>query len=443
MAAVAITAIAGYVVARIAIYQQLDRELLQAANQAAAPIVEDYRTMGGLRKDNVRSINVLVSLVRADGSVALSSSGPAGELMISDEDIAIARLQAGSSTRSGFTVTGERQRIAAVPLDGLDGRYALVVGRPLAPYDSILRTLLVVLFVSWLIGISAASIIGNRVARSSLRPLRRLSAAVARVTETDDLRPITVRDQDELGSLTHSFNTMLRTLADSRDRQRQLIADAGHELRTPLTSLRTNIELLVADEKAGMLPEGARGEILKDIAAQLAEFTSLIGDLVLLTREDGMAPEPEPIDLADVVEQALDRVRLRGPGLNFNVSLEPYRLMGEPDSLERAVLNLLDNAVKFSPEGGTICVQLRDGRLCVCDDGPGIPEDDLTKVFDRFFRAETARNTPGTGLGLSIVAQTVARHGGTVRARNRPEGGAEFSMELPHQLEAADDTTLG
>ena len=211
----------------------------------------------------------------------------------------------------------------------------------------------------------------------------------------------------------------------------RLIADAGHELRTPLTSLRTNVELLVADERQGMLPPGARGEILRDIAAQLGEFTTLIGDLVHLSREDTVAPAPEPIDLRDVVEHAVARAKRRGPGLIFDVRLDPLYLVGEPESLERAVTNLLDNAVKFSPPGGTIEVHLEGDRLRIADQGPGINEEDLPHVFDRFYRASTARTTPGSGLGLSIVAQTIKSHGGWVKAGVAPGGGAEFTIRLP------------
>ena len=180
-----------------------------------------------------------------------------------------------------------------------------------------------------------------------------------------------------------------------------------------------------------MLPPGARGEILRDIAAQLGEFTTLIGDLVHLSREDTVAPAPEPIDLRDVVEHAVARAKRRGPGLIFDVRLDPLYLVGEPESLERAVTNLLDNAVKFSPPGGTIEVHLEGDRLRIADQGPGINEEDLPHVFDRFYRASTARTTPGSGLGLSIVAQTIKSHGGWVKAGVAPGGGAEFTIRLP------------
>jgi len=276
-----------------------------------------------------------------------------------------------------------------------------------------------------------AGAIGWVIARSGLEPIQRLTEAVIRVTETDQLEAIEPGGMDELTDLTRSFNTMMSTLASSRDRQRRLIGDAGHELRTPLTSLRTNVELLIADDRQGMLPPGARSEILRDIAAQLGEFTQLIGDLVHLSREDKVEPHPEPIDLRDVVNSALTRARRRGPGLHFDVELEPLFLVGEPDSLERAITNLLDNAVKFSPPGGTVTVRLIGDRVRIADEGPGIAEADLPHVFDRFYRSDQARNTPGSGLGLSIVAQTIKAHGGWVKAGRSEAGGAEFTIRLP------------
>jgi two-component system sensor histidine kinase MprB len=275
-------------------------------------------------------------------------------------------------------------------------------------------------------------------ARAVLAPVRRLSQAVTSVTQTDQLNPIRIYGRDDLGVLTQSFNTMLRSLQQSREQQRQLIADAGHELRTPLTSMRTNVELLVADEATGMLPPGARGEVLGDVAAQLGEFSALVGDLVALTRDDHLQRPHEPLDMAEVTESAIARARRRGPGIDFDVHLEPTPIMGDPSTLERAITNLLDNAVKFSPTGGTITVRLEDGTLTIIDEGTGIEEEDLPLIFDRFYRSDKARNTPGTGLGLAIVAHTAAAHGGTVRAANEPGAGAKFVLKLSRIDELAE-----
>ncbi|MCB0910158.1 MAG: HAMP domain-containing histidine kinase [Propionibacteriaceae bacterium] len=432
--AVAITGVAAYIITTVAVYNQLDGELYDIAQVTANWIRGDAESMGGLNSDALATANVTMMLVRSDND-KIYPPGPGSHLEPSATERAIARTQIGSSARTGVDTAGNPYRIVAIPLTDSspegDKHYALLLGRPLGPTDQILRILAFSLLTFGLLAVLVAGAIGWVIARSGLQPIQRLTDAVIRVTETDQLQPIELGGMDELTDLTRSFNTMMSGLSSSRDRQRRLIADAGHELRTPLTSLRTNVELLIADERQGMLPPGARAEILRDIAAQLGEFTQLIGDLVHLSREDKVEAHPEPIDLRDVVNSALVRARRRGPNLDFDVALDPLYLVGEPDSLERAITNLLDNAVKFSPPGGTIVVRLTGDRLRISDEGPGIAEADLPHVFDRFYRSDKARNTPGSGLGLSIVAQTIKSHGGWVKAGRSESGGAEFTIRLP------------
>ena len=428
--AVAITGIAAYVITTVAVYDQLDRELVDIAAVTSNWISGDVESMGGLNSDALATANVTVLLIRSNNTT-IAPPGATTVLVPSAREMAVARTQTGSSARTGVDTEGVAYRIVAVPLTDGTKHYALVLGRPLEATDEILRILAFSLLTFGLLAVLVAGAIGWVIARSGLEPIQRLTEAVIRVTETDQLENIEPGGMDELTDLTRSFNTMMSTLASSRDRQRRLIGDAGHELRTPLTSLRTNVELLIADDRQGMLPPGARSEILRDIAAQLGEFTQLIGDLVHLSREDKVEPHPEPIDLRDVVNSALTRARRRGPGLRFDVELEPLFLVGEPDSLERAITNLLDNAVKFSPPGGTVTVRLVGDRVRIADEGHGIAEADLPHVFDRFYRSDQARNTPGSGLGLSIVAQTIKAHGGWVKAGRSEAGGAEFTIRLP------------
>ena len=200
--------------------------------------------------------------------------------------VSVGRRQQGSSARTGIASSGEPYRIVAVPFQSTTEKFALVLGRPLEATNNIMGTLAWSLVLFGVLGAAVSSAIGFVIARSAIRPVQRLTEAVTRVTDTNDLTPITVDGSGELADLGRSFNTMLGTLASSRERQKRLIADAGHELRTTLTALRTNVELLVADERSNMLPEGARSDILRDIAGQLGEFTTLVGDLVHLSRED-------------------------------------------------------------------------------------------------------------------------------------------------------------
>jgi two-component system sensor histidine kinase MprB len=241
-----------------------------------------------------------------------------------------------------------------------------------------------------------------------------------------------VTGDDELARLAASFNAMLAAVAASRHQLGLLVADAGHELRTPLTSLRTNIEVLL---KMGELPEADRQALLADVTGQLGELTTLVGDLVELAREDEQQPEPQDLRLDLIVDRALERARRRAPSLRFPAHVEPGMVRGQPALLERAVLNVLDNAAKWSPPGADVSVWLtRDGpnwRLQVRDHGPGIAPDDLPHVFERFYRAQSARALPGSGLGLAIVNQVVQTHGGSVAIYSPPDGGTLVAITLP------------
>ncbi len=428
--AVAVTSVAGYVTLRISLYRALDAEMVQTATSlAVVPVAQDIRTLGGLTERALRAGNVSVAAIRTDGETFYVPD-ERDHLVLGAKELAVARLQSGYSARNGVTSGGDAYRIVAVPITDL-GNYALVLGRPLQPTNDILSSLWLVLIIFGVAGVIIAAVVGAYVARSSLRPVRELSAAVEHVSVTKELAPITINaPAGDIAVLAESFNQMLQSLASSRERQARLIADAGHELRTPLTSLRTNIELLAADAESGMLKQKDRIAILADVKAQLVEFTELIGDLVQLARDE-TASTPEALDFRNVVNAALDRVRRRAHGLIFDVELNPFYVVGDSDTLERAITNLLDNAVKWSPPNGTIRVQLEGDRLRVADQGPGISEADMPFIFDRFYRGDTARQTSGTGLGLSIVAQTVAQHGGWVTAGRSAQGGAEFTIQLP------------
>jgi two-component system sensor histidine kinase MprB len=326
-------------------------------------------------------------------------------------------------------------RIAAVPAGA---HTALVVAQPLDVTRTTLSRLGLVFALVGGAGVLLATAVGTAVAQAGLRPVQRLTEATERIARTGDLRPIAISGDDELARLTGSFNTMLGALAESQERQRRLVADASHELRTPLTSLRTNLELLAASARPGAptLSEQDRAEISDDVRAQVEELSTLVGDLVELAREDAPQVVHEPVELAEVVERALARASRRAPDIRFDLSLTPWGLLGDANALERAVLNLLDNAAKWSPPGATVTVWLTPSGqgtalLEVADAGPGIAETDLPYVFERFYRSPSARNQPGSGLGLAIVAQVAARHGGSVRVGRSRAGGALMTLELP------------
>jgi two-component system sensor histidine kinase MprB len=321
--AVAATGVAGYVTLRISLYSALDKELVDTATSVAAvSAAPEIQRLGGLTESALRAGNVSIAAYRADGK-SYFVPDERQHLVLGAAELSIARLQRGYSARSGVSTSGEPFRIVAVPITELAGHYALVIGRPLQPTNDILSSLWLVLIIFGASGVIVAAVAGASVARSSLRPVRELSAAVEHVTATKELDPIKIEASGDLAMLAESFNQMLRSLNSSRERQAQLIADAGHELRTPLTSLRTNIDLLSADARTGMLSQDDRIAIMADVNAQLIEFTTLIGDLVQLARDE-TAAKPEPLDFRDVVNSALKRVRRRGHGLRFDVELDPF-----------------------------------------------------------------------------------------------------------------------
>ncbi|PQD97645.1 signal transduction histidine-protein kinase/phosphatase MprB [Mycolicibacterium parafortuitum] len=323
--------------------------------------------------------------------------------------------------------TVEHQRVLAVHLASGN---SLLLSKSLAPTGQVLKRLGTVLLIVGGIGVAVAAIAGGIVASAGLRPVGRLTQAAERVARTDDLHPIPVVGNDELARLTEAFNMMLRALAESRERQARLVADAGHELRTPLTSLRTNVELLMSSMKPGapQIPEEDMAELRSDVIGQIEELSTLVGDLVDLTREEAGNAVHETVELSEVIERSLERVRRRRNDIEFTVSVTPWQVFGDAAGLGRAVLNLLDNAAKWSPPGGVVAVSLTQvdplaAELVVADHGPGIPPQERDLVFERFYRSTTARAMPGSGLGLAIVKQVVLKHGGTLRIEDTVPGG--------------------
>jgi two-component system, OmpR family, sensor histidine kinase MprB len=287
--------------------------------------------------------------------------------------------------------------------------------------------------VRWLLlgltlgGALTAALLGRLAANAVLRPVRALAGTVREVSATRDLnRRIPVSGRDELASLAVDFNAMLAALDESQQVQQQLIADASHELRTPLTAHRANIELLARPD----LPVERRQRVLGAAVRSIEELSGLVGDLIQAARDGRSVDAREPLELDQIVAAAVERTRHRAPQLHFESRLEPHRLVGARSRLERAVDNVLDNAIKWSRPGGTIEIRLVGGTLTVRDHGPGIAEADLPHVFDRFYRAAAARALPGSGLGLAIVKQTVDDHGGTLTVANTDGGGTLLTLRF-------------
>jgi two-component system sensor histidine kinase MprB len=322
---------------------------------------------------------------------------------------------------------GEHVRLFVAQL--VPGNTAIEVVASLEDVDHELAKIKLWLFLVALGGIGIASVAGFLVARAALTPVRDLSETAERVRSTRDLtQRIRVQGSDELSRLAATFNAMLESLDEAARVQRRLVQDASHELRTPLSSLRTNIELLATRDKD--LPPDERDHLLRDVVEQLGEMTMLIGELTELARGEEQRHAPEEVRLDLLAQDAIRRATRNHPEVPIVAKLDPTTVVGVPASLERAIGNLLDNAAKWSPEGAEVDEQLVDGELTVRDHGPGIAAADLPHVFERFYRATSARAMPGSGLGLAIVRQVAEAHGGTVTAEAAPGGGTLMRLRV-------------
>jgi two-component system sensor histidine kinase MprB len=446
MGAVAGMAVAGVVVAvavtvyvadRSELRGQIDRSLEDVArpyatvrHQPPGPDRDDHRPP---RESGERPTSAppapfggasgYVQLIRSDGRV-LRPADETRSLPVDERTLGVARTGKGHFFTDA-TVGGVHLRVLTTK--EADGG-AVQVARPLAEVDHALSRLRSVLILVGLAGIALAALLGALVARAALAPIARFTRRTEALTkDPDPSHRLEAEGRDELARLGQSFNATLDALERSVQAQRSLVADASHELRTPIASLRANIQML---EDAERLPERDRNSLRADIIEELDALTALVGDVVELARGSELRAKADDVPLDRIVESALEKVGRRSRDLRFRAELEPTLVSGSPEQIDRAVMNLLDNAVKWSPPGGEIEVILSGGVLSVRDSGPGFEAKDLSQVFDRFYRADNARALPGSGLGLAIVRQTAEAHGGYVRAANDPKGGARLEISF-------------
>ncbi len=426
--AVLAAAAASYFAARDSLLGSVDGTL-----QAYAQAIELHT--GRLQRGVGRTGYRVYQYVTPSGAVITGGGIPVSE---DTKDVAADKAPAyytdvditGADYRELVTSVG----IVTVMTSGIPVRTtpaALQVVLPLASVDSQLARLSYILVVVAVIGIALALLLAWLVGRTALVPLDELTAAVEGVAATTDVsRRLEPGGPDELGRLRRAFNHLLSALERSQDAQRQLVLDTGHELRTPLTSLRTNLEVV---RRLDQLSPEERGVLVDDLLTQMGELTTLVGDLSELARGEQRPIPPHVFRLDALVQEAVAVATTHGRPreVTFVLSYTPTWVRGERDRIERAVGNLLDNALKWSPDGGVVEVTCHDGVVVVRDHGPGISEADLPHVFDRFYRSAAARALPGSGLGLAIVAQVAQAEGGSVWAGQAPGGGAVFRFELP------------
>lgn len=439
--AILIACVVAYVAVSRELHSQVDDALARQGPGAAVFISRLPAQLGYLERRKGLGLPVPGPRQGGPGYVQfLSAAGTpvradpqALKLPVDSQDVAVA---GGTETRvlRDVRVGGNHLRLLT---QHVQGGGAIQLARPLNGVDSVLARLRWILALVIAGGIALAAGLGRAVSRNLLAPIAEVAAAAAHVGETEDLgRRIEVRSGDEVGRLAARFNTMLDRLQESRAdldaamaAERRLVADASHELRTPVTSLRTNIEVLMSG--GDRLSGDERGRLLHDVRAQTEELGSLVSDLIELARGDAPGGEPEPVRLDRLAAEAVERAQLHAPKVSFQLRASELVVDGVPERLGRALNNLLDNAGRHSPEGGTVEIDVDEAGVRVRDHGEGVDPDDLPHLFDRFYRGTAARGREGTGLGLAIVRQVAEQHGGGVEAANAPGGGACFTLRLP------------
>ena len=442
--------------ARAELTEEVDEDLLGRAAVVAARPRGDFWS-GSLERGHSGTASLerghsgIASLLGADPLGSLVSFDAYARVIVTDLD-----SDAGDEVRGGHVILALDNKIGTVPdvgrlerarrsglvLDTVNTRgrnlrlmtvragdgVFVQVARPLGEVDRAVADLALKVLLLGSLAVAVAAAGAWFLAGRAVRPILRLADTAEQIAETGDLdRDVEGSGTGEVGRLARSFRTMLAALDRSRRQQRRLVMDASHELRTPLTSLRTNVDLLRRGEE---LPPEDRAAALDDVDAELGELTDLVTELVDLAAEVRTDEQLQLIEMAEVVEPVVQRARRRS-GREITVRVDRGGpLEGRPEALARAVRNLVDNAVKFSGSG-PVEVVVDGGSVTVHDAGPGVPEADRERIFERFHRLDTDRDQPGSGLGLAIVRQVAEAHRGTAEVGTSPLGGASVTLRIP------------
>lgn len=444
--AIVAASVAAWFLIRSSLLDEVDRSLLERVpnvDMIAEMTVRERPSTGELVAGEARMVlqtepigvqlvddqgDVVRSL--APGDVAIQLDPDEQQLLVGGEGVAPLRT---------VTIDGESYRVLSVGVVSDEGGLLRLI-QPLAGVEETMTRIAWMLVGVSGVGVAVAGGLGFATARAGLRPVDRLADAAERVAETGDLAhriDVKADDNDEVARLASSVNAMLTALDEAQAQQRELVENASHELRTPLATLRNDVGLLLSAEQRPdrQLSEADRAQVLGDLETEAEALSELVAEVVDLARGD---IEPEPFletNLRGVVDRAVTRTSRIDESVDARVSGPDLEVSARPAALQRAVSNLVRNAIQVSPSGGTVDVTLSEegdqAVVRVMDCGPGIDEADLPRIFDRFYRGAGARKRHGSGLGLAIVSQVAAMHDGTVAAENRPGGGAVFTLRLP------------
>lgn len=350
------------------------------------------------------------------------------ELPVTNKTLQIANGPTGMVFRSTVTINGDKYRMLTVPLTGGG---ALQLAKDINDLQRAQNAVRGWQFALGPVGIVFAGLAGWWVARRTARPIQQLADAAEDIARTQNLSTkLDIHGDHEIEQLANSFNTMLAALQYSSEQQKQLVQDASHELRTPLTSLRANAELLQRNN----LDDATKQAVLRDIAAEIDELTDLSSELTALASDQRLVEEPEEINLREACDDIATRASRRTGRTVTVSSTNPVAVKVRPSQFDRAVGNLVDNALKFCPTPDNVEINIVGSRVEVIDHGQGIADSDKPLVFDRFYRATATRSLPGSGLGLAIVKQFADDHNAVVSITNTPGGGATVALSFENRV---------
>jgi len=363
----------------------------------------------------------VVQLTDRDGNVLGATTGislPSMKLTVDNqgnERPAIATLTGADGIQ--YRVRAEGFSVGIVQL-----------GRDLREVDNVLTDLRSRTILTGVIVALLSAILGWVIAASMTSRLRKLSSAAEHVATTGQFDVDTPSSgRDETARLSRSFKEMLEALSRSKEQQKRLVQDAGHELRTPLTSMRTNLDVM---RRHPNMDIAMREQIMHDLERDAGDMASLVEEVVAIAAERHTDELPQPIEMKSVVQSIVERASRRS-GRDIVVNADDSIVIANHHMFDRAVSNLIDNALKFDTSSQSIEVTIHNGALTVSDRGIGIPDDEVQLIFERFHRSAASRSMAGSGLGLSIVADFAHAHDGSVFARNRIGGGSEIGFSLP------------
>jgi len=419
-----------------------DVVIRQLDNKLEAAVLE-MRQDVQVNEQGQLSLSTVISL---DTSVLLQAWDSQGRLVGPTQPIGLGLnlttplsedgLDASVRTQENVQVGDLRMRVVSIPIY-TDGERVgtLQAGTDLAVVDGVQRDLVLALLVLAVVAMSVAFIAGWFSTKGALMPLSVMTEIAMRITRADDLSqriPMQGAAESEVGKLIQAFNRTLARMEKLFQSQRRFLADVGHELRTPLTAIHGNVDLIrhtgEADEQS-----------LSTIETEVGRLTRLVNDLLLLAQADaGKLPlDYRPVELDTVLLEVFQQAcMLAHEQANLRIGeVDQVIVCGDRDRLKQVLLNLVGNAVKYTPSGGEIVIgvgkTLNWARLTVQDNGPGIPAEDLPHIFERFYRAEKSRSRKGFGLGLSIARWIVERHGGMIEVQSVPGKGTTFTVRLP------------